>query len=137
MDLPRQFTYGPQWRLIFCFLVAGIALLLLVRVHMVSFGVGVGLGIMALGFALAGTLRRLVFPRSLELGQETLSVCTGFVQARVTRITYADVEQFWEVKIGRMTVLKLRTKGRTIEIVSTLLPDMASYLAVRDFLESR
>jgi len=36
-----------------------------------------------------------------------------------------------------MSVLHLRTKSRSFEIVSTLLPDMDSYIAVTNFLSSQ
>ncbi|EEF60711.1 hypothetical protein [Pedosphaera parvula] len=137
MDLPRQFAYGPQWKFIFYFFVAGIALLALAGVHFVSPTVGIALSFLPLCFALVGTVRRLVFPRFLELGQDTFSVCTGFFQARVTRIPYADIEQAWEVVGPRMTIFHLRTKDRTTEILSILLPNMTSYVAVRDFVNSR
>jgi len=65
-----------------------------------------------------------------------LSISTGFFQARVAKILYADLEQTSEVKRGRMTTFYLRTKERTFEINSTLLPNMASYVAIRDFITS-
>lgn len=137
MDSPRQFIYGLQWKILFLFFVVGIALIALAVVRLVSFRVGVGLGIFPLAFAFAGSLRRLAFPRFLELGENTLSICSGLFQARVTKIPYEEVGQAWEVVRGKMSVLHLRTKDRTFEIVSTLLPDMASYVAVKDFLNSR
>ena len=137
MDLPRQFQYGPQWRIIFYLFTAGISLLALAIFHLVSRGAGVALSIFPLGVALIATARRLFFPRFIELRQDTLLVCTGFLQVQVTEIPYPDIENGWEVVRGRMNVLNLRTKERTIEINSILLPNMASYVAVRDFLKSR
>ncbi len=137
MDPPRRFAYGPRWRIIVCCFAVGVWLLVLASDHLISFAVGAGLGALPLGFAFVAALLRLAFPRFLELGEETLSVCSGFLQARVTKIPYADIEQSWEVVTGGMTVLKLRTKERTVEIVSTLLPDMTSYAAVRDFVQTR
>ncbi len=137
MDSPRQFIYGPPWKFLFCFFVVGIALLALAGVHVISLTVGFGLALLPLAFAFAGTLRRLAFPRFLELGQNGLSFCSGFLQTRVTTIPYEEIEQAWESVRGRMSVLHLRTKDRTFEVVSTLLPDMASYVAVKDFVNSR
>ncbi len=135
---PRsRFAYGPQWPLLLKFWVAAIATLALTGVRVIPFVVGVGLAILPLAFAFIGTFRRLLVPGFLELGEETVSLCTGFLQARVARIPYNDIEDAWEVVRGKMTILTLRTKERTFEIVSTLLPDAGSYAAVRDFINSR
>jgi hypothetical protein len=134
MDLPRRFTYGPQWRQIVVMFALGVAILAFVGRK--SFGFGLAFSFLPLSFAFLGTVRRLFFPRFLELGQDTLSISTGFFQARVTKILYADIEQTSEVKRGRMTTFYLRTKERSFEINSILLPNMAGYVAVRDFINS-
>ncbi len=102
-----------------------------------SLGFGIAFGFLPLSFALMGTVRRLFLPRFLELREDTVSISTGFYQAKVTEILYADIEQTSEIKRGRMTTYYLRTKERTFEINSILLPNMASYIAVRDFITSR
>ena len=135
MDLPRRFTYGPQWRQIVVMFALGAALLALVGRK--SFGFGLAFSFLPLSFALIGTVRRLFIPRFLELRQDTLLISTGFYQARVSNVLYADIEQTSEVKRGRMTTFYLRTKERTFEINSILLPNMASYVAARDFITSR
>jgi hypothetical protein len=135
MDLPRRFAYGPQWRQIVIMLALGTAIFALAGKK--SFGFGLALGFLPLSFALMGTVRRLFLPRFLELRQDALSISTGFFQARVAKILYADLEQTSEVKRGRMTTFYLRTKERTFEINSILLPDIASYVAIRDFITSR
>ena len=135
MDLPRRFAYGPQWRPIVGMFALGAAIL--VFVGKVSFGFGLALSFLPLSFALMGTVRRLFLPRFLELGQDTLLISTGFFQTRVTKIPYADIEQTSEVRRGRMTTFYLRTKERPFEINSILLPNMASYVAARDFINSR
>jgi hypothetical protein len=135
MDLPRRFAYGPQWRQIVIMLALGTAIFALAGKK--SFGFGLALGFLPLSFALMGTVRRLFLPRFLELRQDALSISTGFFQARVAKILYADLEQTSEVKRGRMTTFYLRTKERTFEINSILLPNMASYVAIRDFITSR
>jgi hypothetical protein len=132
-----RFAYGPQWPFLFKFWVAAIAALALTGVRVIPFVVGVGLGILPLAFALIGTFRRLLVPAFLELGEETVSLCTGFLQAQVVQLPYADIEESWEVVRGKMTILTLRTKERTFEIVSILLPDAGSYAAVREFINSR
>ncbi len=108
-----------------------------VFVGKVSFGFGLALGFLPLSFALMGMGRRLFLPQFLELRQDTLLISTGFFQTRVAKIPYADIEQTSEVKRGRMTTFYLRTKERAFEITSILLPNMASFVAVRDFINLR
>lgn len=126
---------GPQWRQIVMMFALGAVILTLVGGK--SFGFGLAFSFLPLSFALMGTARRLFLPRFLELRQDTLSISTGFYQAKVTEILYADIEQTSEVKRGRMTTFYLRTKERTFEINSILLPNTASYVAVRDCITSR
>lgn len=109
---------------------------LLALVGRASFGLGMVFGFVPLSFALMGIVRRLFLPRFLELGQDALLLPAGFLRTRVASISYADIEQIGEVARGRMTTIKLRTKGGSFEITSILLPDMASYVAVRDFVNS-
>ena len=135
MDLPRRFAYGPQWQQIMVMFALGAVML--VFVSKVSLGFGLALSFLPLSFALMGTVRKLFLPRFLQLGQDTLSISTGFLQTRVTQIPYAGIEQTSEVRRGRMTTFYLRTKERPFEINSILLPNMASYVAVRDFINSR
>jgi len=135
MDLPRRFAYGPQWRQIVVMFAFGAAIL--VFAGKASFGFGLALSFLPLLFALMGTVRRFFLPRFLELRQDTLLISTGFLQARVMTIPYADIEQTSEVKRGRMTTFYLRTKERPFEINSILLPNMVSYVAARDFINSR
>jgi hypothetical protein len=134
MERQRYFAYGPQWRFILCLFAAGFVLLFLAFLHVVSFGVGVALGIVPLGLALVATLRRLLFRRFIELGQDTFLVCTGVLQARARRIAYADIQETCEAVTGRMKVLTLKTKEGDVEISSTLMPDMSSYTLVAQCL---
>ena len=135
MDLPRRFAYGPQWRQIVVMLALGTAIFALVGKK--SFGFGLALGFLPLSFALMGTVRRFFLPRFLELGQDTLLISAGFLQTRVAKIPYVDIEQTSEVRRGSMKTIYLRTKEHAFEINSILLPNMPSYVAVRDFINSR
>src|SRR5579859_7275992 len=135
MDLPRRFTYGPQWRQIVLMLALGTVILAFVS--RASFGFGIALSLLPLLFALIGIVRRLFLPEVLELNQDSLLLSAGFLRTRVARISYADIEQTWEVTRGRMTAIKMLTKGGSFEINSILLPNMTSYVAVRDFINSR
>lgn len=135
MESPRRFTYGPHWTLILGCFVAGTALVALASVHAISIGVVVVLSVFPFGMALVGGLRRLIFPRFIELGPD-LSICSGFFQARTTHIPYTGIEDTWEVVRPGMAVLYVRTGERIFEVSSRLLPDMTSYVAVRDFVQS-
>lgn len=81
-------------------------------------------------------LRRLILPRTLELGSDALWLPAGFLRTRVTKIPYADVIWTHEVALPLTAILKLRTPVRTFEILSTFLPDMTGYVAVRGFVNA-
>lgn len=132
MVSPQRFTYGLQWRQIAVFLALGVVILVLVSKK--SFGFGIALSFLPWLFTFLGTVQRLFFPRFLELEQNSVTIPKG--RQRI-KILYADIEQTSEAKHGRMTVFYLRTKERTFEINSIQLAKMASYVVVRDFINSR
>lgn len=133
MDLPRRYAYNPQWRIILFGFAFG-AILLVVRFHWVVSAVG----ILCATFGLLLALRRLIFPKFIEIGKDSILVPRGFSQTSIQKISYADIEDGWETDLGSTTAtLNLRVKGRTFEINSIMLPDTASYNAVRDFVKSR
>jgi len=133
MDLPRQFPYNPQWRIILFGLAFGGAFLLLGIIHWVF----LAFGVLFVAPALLLAVRRLAFPKFLQVGKDSLSVPKGFSRTWVAKISYADIENGWETVHGPTSAtLHLRVKGRTVEISSIMLPDMASYVAVRDFVKS-
>ncbi len=136
MESPSRFSYGPPWRLIlFCFGL-GIGLLVLGSVHVISTELPLPYTPLPLAVARIGGLLRIKLPRYIETGEDALSVCSGFFQARITRIPYTGIEDTWEVARPGWSVLYVRTHDRKFEINSRLLPDMASYVAVRDFVRS-
>jgi hypothetical protein len=94
-------------------------------------------GILFVTFALLLAIRRLAFPRFLQLEQESLLIPKGFSGAWISRILYADIEKGWETVRGSTRTLNLQVKGQMIEINSIMLLDMVSYVAVRDFVKSR
>jgi hypothetical protein len=71
-------------------------------------------------------------------GEDALILPTGFGRVRTTRIPYTSIERWWEknLLLTGTTVLSLATKEGKFEIVSTMLPDAASYLDVRKVLNS-
>jgi hypothetical protein len=94
---------------------------------------GAGLSAMCALFALALAGRRIVCPRILELGEHAIVKPHGFLFFKTRRISYADVKRVRET--GR--TLFVATEFAEFEILPMLLPDMDSYLAIRDFLFAR
>jgi len=85
--------------------------------------------------------RRIFLPCYLELEPDAALIPAG--RQRV-KVRYADIEATQERIFGTqkqiirpMMAFKLRTKERTFEINSKLLPDKASYVEIRDFITSR
>jgi len=133
MELPRRFPYNPQWRIILFGLAFGGAILILGRIYWIF----LLFGILFVTFALLLAIRRLAFPRFLQLEQESLLIPKGFCRAWVAKVLYADIGNWWETGRGSTRTLNLQVKGQMIEINSIMLPDMASYFAVRDFVKAR
>jgi hypothetical protein len=133
MDLPRQFPYSPQWRIILFGLAFGGAMLACGRIHWIFLVLGIVSAIF--GFLLA--VRRLAFPKFLQLEQDSISIPKGFLRTWIIKIPYAEIENGWERASGSMDVLVLQMNRRTFEIHSMMLPDKASYVWVRDFVKSR
>jgi hypothetical protein len=133
MDLSRQFPYNPHWRIILFGLVFGSALLACGRIHWLFFAAGIPFAT----FGLLLTARRVLLPQFLQLEQSSISIPKGFLRTWVTKIPYADIEREWETVHGSMRTLTLQVKGRKFEVLSMMFPDLASYVAVRDFVKSR
>jgi len=136
MDLPRRFPYNPQWRIILFGLAFGGAAAVCGKIlnnWIMTLVFGIPFVILSLLLA----VRRLAFPKFLLLEQDSVLIPKGFLRTWVTKIPYADIENGWERASGSIETLVLQVKGRTFEINSMMLPDMASYVAVRDFVKSR
>lgn len=136
MDLPHQFPYNPQWRIIlFGFAFGGVAAVWgeISHIWLITWVFGISFVI----FALVLTVRRLAFPKFLRLEQDSISIPKGFLRSWIVKIPYAEIENGWERTSGSMNVLVLQVNRRTFEIHSMMLPDKASYVWVRDFVKSR
>jgi hypothetical protein len=135
MDLPRRYPYDPSWRLILLLLFVGIvAPIVLVAMHKFSVRVGAGLAAIFDAVALLLIVRRLAFRRFVELGLDGLMVPTGFLRARAARISYSDITRVSEGFLPLTAILIIATSRRRVEILSSLLPDAESYVALRNFL---
>ena len=137
MNPPDQYPYNPRWWLaaLSWTLALGLMLPAVAGYLPGTFGFAC-LGHAALGLLLA--LRRLAFPRSLVLDEEGIWLPSGFLRRNVRRVPFAEVSAAWEAILPFNTrVLCLRCRGKTFEVVSTLLPDFESYRAVVDLIASR
>ena len=101
-------------------------------------GFDLWVGLASTIFGLLFAVRRFAFKCYLVLGEDALILPTGFGRVRTTRIPYASIERWWETNLllTGTAVLSLVTREGKFEIVSTMLPDAASYLDVRKFLNS-
>ena len=133
MELPHRYPYNPRWRAIGIFLAWGAGMFALAALHAPAwFFVPMGTVLVTAG--LFGTVRRLALPRFVELGQDAVLLPTGSFRRRIKRIPYADIERIQESRRKSNAFLQLRTKQHVFVIASMFLPDMADFVAIRDFL---
>jgi hypothetical protein len=139
MDLPREYSYNPQLRLIFWTVGAGLAWILVLRSSsgQMPHGFGLWLGVIPIMLGLLLALRRVAVDRRLLLDKEQLVLPTGFLQRHTARIPYASIERVWRTYLPFTVVLRVATKRGKFEVVSALLPDSQSYLDVEQFLTLR
>ena len=137
MELPHRYPFNPPWQPILLLSAVGAGLLaLLGSLHWAPARLGAALGAILLAFAFVLAARRFALPWFLELEEDTFLLPAGFLRARTTKIVYADIEWMREIQ-RRDAIFELRAKGRTHNILSSFLPDAASYVDIRDFLTSR
>jgi hypothetical protein len=83
------------------------------------------------------TVRRLAFKSYLVLDSDALILPTGFLRVRTRRILYISIERIWQAHLPWMAVLCLGTKQGKFEVISGMLPEAGSYVAIGEFLASR
>jgi hypothetical protein len=88
-----------------------------------------------LAFALM--TRRFVVVQFLELQQDELVLPRGWFCTRHIRIPYALIERVWEVNASGQTWLFIAMADCKFRITASLLPNEATYAAVKGFLISR
>jgi hypothetical protein len=139
MNLPQRYSYNPKSRLLVLSFGAGVAWIavsvLLCGCRPSTFSLSFGLAPILLGLLL--TVRRLGFKRYLVLDSDALVLPTGFLRIRNARIPYANIERVWQIRLLWMPVLCVGTKQGKFEVVSELLPEAGSYIAIGKFLNSR
>ena len=82
------------------------------------------------------TARQFFIHQILELGKDAIVLPRGVFKTRNIRIPYQEIDRVWETEISGHKSLFLTVGGRQWKIASSLLPDMASYIAIRDYLSS-
>ncbi len=82
-------------------------------------------------------IRRLVFPRVLELTEAAVLFPRGFPRTRITRILYEEIIFLRDSALGSNVSFCMETSRGTFEIGSIRLPDIKSYDAVKNYIYSR
>ena len=134
MEQNRRFPYNPQWKLILLELAVGVVSIL-AGMAMNRLFLAVGVAFVVLASLLV--IRRVAFPRFIEINQDSLVIPRGLFRSCCTKVSYSDIEGSWETVTGLTAALHLRVKGRTFEILSMMLPNMASYIDIRGLVNSR
>jgi hypothetical protein len=141
MNLPARYPYDPRWQIVAipwaC--AAALAIASFVPGAYAPRARGIVLGLLAV-FVILGlliALRRYAFPRHLLIDEEGIWLPSGFLRLDVRRVAFAEISDVWEAFIPCTVALCLRSQGRTYEVISTLLPDHGTYLAVAGYIDSR
>lgn len=141
MNIPFRCPYNPSWKIgLFC-LIPGLPLLALGHFRWIRPWAGVVLTAIPMALALMIVLRRIAFPRPLELDKDGITLPTGFLFFKRTRLLYDEIESAHEVTSGNFlysnTMLSLSSNGVTSTLQSDSLPDRSVYVDVRDYIKSR
>jgi hypothetical protein len=84
--------------------------------------------------ALLAMVRQPFIRQVLELGEDAIVLPRGVFKTRSIRIPYHEIDRVWETEIFGQKSLFLARGDSQWKITPSLLPDMASYIAIRDFL---
>jgi len=139
LELPNQYPYNLRPRLIVLVFATGllwIAMGYLSLGHLPT-GFGLWFGIIPIGLALLVGVRGILAKRYLVLDNDSMILPTGPLQMRTTKIEYSSIKRVWRHYLPLTVVLRVATEKRNFEILSTLLPDNASYLALEEFLNRK
>jgi hypothetical protein len=139
MNIPHQYPYNPQPRLILWVSGAGLAWIGIQRLSWDRLPTGFSLwfGLVPVVLAMLLVIRRLMLNRSVLLNEDEMILPTGFLQTGTARIPYSSVQRVWRHYLPATIVLRVATERRTYEIVSMLLRDRESYLAIEEFLTAK
>jgi hypothetical protein len=140
MNLPQQYSYNPRFWLIILPIGAGLVWIALEGLECGCMPHGISsflLGLLPIAVGSLLTVRRLAFHSYLLLDRDAFILPTGLLRVRTTQIPYIGIERVWQTRLPWMAVLCVATKGGKVEVLSGMLPDTSSYIAVGNFLNSR
>jgi hypothetical protein len=139
MNIPHRYPYNPQPRLILWVSGAGLAWIAIQRLSWGRLPTGFSLwfGLVPVVLAMLLVVRRVMGDRSVLLNEDEMILPTGFLQTGTSRILYSSIQRVWRHYLPATVVLRVATERRTHEIVSMLLPDSESYLAIERFLTAK
>jgi hypothetical protein len=103
----------------------------------VFYGVFAVLSALFVVVALLAVVRRIASPRVLELGTDAVILPEGLFQMRTARLAYSDIERIEEREIERQKFLHVFAGGKRHSVIAALLPDAATYAAVKDLISAR
>ena len=103
-------------------------------VGVIHFGL-IALSVIFAILALIMLNRRILFPRILELSEQTIFYPRGFPKTRIVRVNYADIIRIGAS--GERGLLEVVTAQESISIYDSQLRNTRSFLAVRDYIYSR
>ena len=139
MEPPRRYAFNPPWGtliigIVFFGALSGYLFHLAGGFHgLISF-LWIAVSAIFAVLALIGVIRRLVFPRVLELSGDAVLLPHGVLRTRIAHIAYDDIMRMWENRRGNQTGLWLVTSRRHFAITASHLPDAACYEEVRYFI---
>lgn len=133
MELPHQYRYDLRPWLILGSGLLWIALEWLLLGYMPN-GFRLWFGLVPIALAFIVRVRRISVAHYLLLHNDTKVLPTRPFQIRAAKIEYTSVKRIWRHYLPMTVVLRVATENRTFEILSTLLPDNESYLAVEELL---
>ena len=129
-------SFDPRWAELLLVFIVGLGAFAYGYFHWKSLGLGLALAAVPVVGSLIGGFQRIFFRRYLEMEGEALSIPSGFLHRKLTRILYREIDDLWENGIGQ-PVLVMRIKDRKVTIPSGRLPDKAAFEKVRDFVKAR
>lgn len=157
MQLPCRIPYNPKWRMIALVILffgvcsvfmaleamdnkTGLIINGVIKLDTVGATIfywvisALAAGFVLLGFLLMGL--RILRHQILELGTESLLLPSGFMQRKLSTITYEDIEKVSEVEVSGQRFLYVNAKGIRYTITASLFPDKKIYEEVKNFLVS-
>ena len=139
MEPIRRYAFNPPWSAliigaVFFGALSGYFFHLAGDFHgLISFS-PIVFGAMFAVLALIGMIRRLAFPRVLELTEGAVLSPHGVLRTQISHIAYDDIIRMVESRRGNQTVLYFFTSSRSFGIMASHLPDATSYQAVKNFI---